>query len=201
MIIYKIENKINGKIYIGQTKNCLIARISGHSKGNAYIGFALRKYGLESFIISVIDEADTKPILGEKEKYWIKFFNCKHPNGYNLTIGGEGLAIQTEEINKRRSLANLGRHHTEEELEKMRKPRPEGFGEKLSKAKKGKIPNRKGYHHSEETLQRMRKPHGPISDDHRRHLSESHIGQKSPNKGKKFPFKKRGPYKKKNRDS
>ena len=90
MIIYKAENKINGKIYIGQTKNDLSKRIASHVRSNSYIGRALRKYGLESFAISVIDHADTKEVINEKEKYWIKTLGSNPPNGYNLANGGEG---------------------------------------------------------------------------------------------------------------
>lgn len=92
MIIYKIENKINNKLYIGQTKNSLEFRIREHLKVCSLIGRALRKYKLESFVMSIIDSAEDRVTLHEKEKYWIKTLNTKHPNGYNLTIGGEGVA-------------------------------------------------------------------------------------------------------------
>jgi group I intron endonuclease len=89
MIIYKIENKINGKIYIGQTMRLLKARLADHRKSELLIGKALREYGLQSFEILIIDEAHTKAILDEKEKYWISFYACKTPAGYNCTDGGD----------------------------------------------------------------------------------------------------------------
>jgi group I intron endonuclease len=111
MIIYKIENLINGKIYIGQTIKSLSNRVSEHIKSNSYIGNALRKYGIQSFVTSVIDEADTKEILKEKEKYWIKTLDCKAPNGYNLTDGGDGAigVFQSEETRRKRSETLKGR--------------------------------------------------------------------------------------------
>jgi group I intron endonuclease len=90
MIVYKIENKINGDIYIGQTRNSVSGRISVHLRSNFRVGNALRKYGIQSFEISVIDSADSAKVLNEKECYWIKKYNCKNPNGYNMTDGGEG---------------------------------------------------------------------------------------------------------------
>ena len=42
MIIYKIQNKINGKIYIGQTKGELGKRICGHVRSDMLIGLTLR---------------------------------------------------------------------------------------------------------------------------------------------------------------
>lgn len=111
MNIYKIQNKINNKIYIGQTVKCLSDRIAEHIKTKSCIGNALRKYGLESFIISIIDEADIKEILNEKEKYWIKTLDCKAPKGYNLTDGGEGGCgiIQSEETRRKRSESLKGK--------------------------------------------------------------------------------------------
>jgi len=120
MIIYKIQNKINGKIYIGQTKNDVSQRVAGHIKGDSYVGRALRKYGLESFDISVIDHADTKEVLDEKEKYWIKALDCQSPSGYNLVGGGGGCLTPSEETLKKMSNSQkgnkhlLGYHHLEE---------------------------------------------------------------------------------------
>ena len=69
MIIYKIENKINFKIYIGLTTKDLSQRISSHIKENKfYIQKALNKYGLQSLNITIIDCAQDRKILLEKEK-------------------------------------------------------------------------------------------------------------------------------------
>ena len=113
MIIYKILNKVNGKIYVGLTTKDLSRRIAEHIKENkSYIQKALNKYGLESFDISVIDHAEFRDTLCEKEKYWIQQFNSKSPNGYNLTDGGDGLINPTEEtkkkIGKASSIRNKG---------------------------------------------------------------------------------------------
>ena len=98
MIIYKIVNKINGMTYVGQTKYSLDYRVAQHIYDNStYIQKALNKYGLQSFDTSIIDTADTKELLDEKERYWIKTLNCKAPNGYNLTDGGEGLTNPSQE--------------------------------------------------------------------------------------------------------
>lgn len=91
MIIYKIENTINGHIYIGQTQRSLGARVNYHSCSNKFpIGVAIKKYGKDKFNTVIIDHANTKQELDDKERYWISFYNCKAPNGYNLTDGGEG---------------------------------------------------------------------------------------------------------------
>ena len=98
MIIYKLQNKINGKIYIGKTIKEVEQRIAEHFKAKSYIGKALRKYGLQSFDIFIMDIADDNQTLCEKEIYWIEFHNCKVPSGYNLTDGGEGLLNPSQEV-------------------------------------------------------------------------------------------------------
>lgn len=148
MIIYKIENKINGKIYIGQTKNSLNNRVANHFKNDSFIGKALRKYGLQSFEISIIDEATTKEVLSEKERYWIKSFNCSVPFGYNIVQGGSY------------STGFSGRHHSESSLQKMRKQQTGEnngmYGKRHSAETRKKIGNAElGFNHSEATKQKM----------------------------------------------
>ena len=117
MIIYKIENKINGKIYIGQTQRSLEERIKEHQKksstiyGNSYIDKAIQKYGIENFLIEVIENCQTIDELNEREIFWIKYFSCRRPTGYNLTGGGEGSTghIVTLEARKKISEAHKGK--------------------------------------------------------------------------------------------
>jgi len=125
-IIYKIENRINGKIYIGQTKKSLKDRIYAHLKGNSHVGNAFKKYGIDSFAISIIDRTASKKELHEKEKYWIKTLNCRSPNGYNITSGGDGgtdFCAEETKIKIRKSLT--GRPRPEETKQKMRHPKSE----------------------------------------------------------------------------
>ena len=88
--IYKIQNLINGKIYIGQSIH-IKARFNAHKSearnGNTRPLYnAIRKYGVENFSFEVIEEC-SKEKLNEREIYWIKKYDSFH-NGYNLTPGG-----------------------------------------------------------------------------------------------------------------
>lgn len=92
--IYKIENLINGKIYIGQSV-CIEKRWQFHKregrnlpKGekSAPIHKAIHKYGIENFKFSIVEECD-KSLLDDRECYWIRTYDC-YNNGYNATIGG-----------------------------------------------------------------------------------------------------------------
>ena len=75
--IYLIENLLNGKKYVGQSKN-IYARWSGHrcdsKEKNLPLYFAMRKDGLENFKFSILEECEISQ-LAEKEDYWITFYN------------------------------------------------------------------------------------------------------------------------------
>lgn len=93
MLIYKITNDINGKVYVGQTAFTLEKRWREHRSKTCCgspcaIHNAMRKYGTEHFHMEQIDVAASKAELNEKERYWIKTLNTLYPNGYNLTEGG-----------------------------------------------------------------------------------------------------------------
>ena len=152
MIIYKLTNKINNKIYVGMTKYSVGKRVAQHikSKKKTIIQNAINKYGIDSFIIEIIDSADTREALAEKEKYWIKKFNCKAPLGYNATDGGEGVVGSIQKVRDAISSAKKGISLTEEHKQALRKPHKmteEGLaaillantGEKHSKETKKKM--------------------------------------------------------------
>ena len=72
--IYKIENKVNGKLYIGQTINSIkkrfrkhLGQINSQNQCSALYS-AIRKYGKENFIITEIVSGDfTKDELNNLE--------------------------------------------------------------------------------------------------------------------------------------
>lgn len=96
--IYKITNIITNKIYIGYTSQPIERRFYEHKweaqhltyeENKSYLYQAMRKYGVDNFIIDVVlefneEEADWQVL----EKYYIKKFNSLNPNGYNLLEGG-----------------------------------------------------------------------------------------------------------------
>jgi len=96
MIIYKATNKINNKIYIGQTTNTLQYRANQHfreakreDRPNTYFHNAIEKYGFENFTFEVIDSANIIDELNLKEQYWIRFYDSTNKQiGYNLDSGG-----------------------------------------------------------------------------------------------------------------
>lgn len=91
--IYKITNLITNKCYIGQSNNPIQRWQSHkyHAQNGDYIGSsaiydAMRKYGIENFEFSIIGWFED---YNKKEKYYIQYYNCLIPNGYNILEGGE----------------------------------------------------------------------------------------------------------------
>ena len=90
-VVYFIENKKNGKGYVGKTEKKLKTRIKEHcyfNKKNIYIDSAIKKHDKSNFNITILECCETD--IGECEKYWIKHLETKYPFGYNLTDGGDG---------------------------------------------------------------------------------------------------------------
>ena len=93
--IYKITNKVNGKLYIGKTLNSIESRFKEHiadsQRGNKQhrpLYKAFNKYGIENFKIELIEECSIEN-LNAREIYWIAKFNT-FKCGYNATKGGDG---------------------------------------------------------------------------------------------------------------
>ena len=91
MNIYQITNECNGKRYVGQTKQTLRKRFTQHkckSRNKSYrhpLYDSIRKYGIENFTISLLEECDYD-IRDERETWWVSHLNPE----YNLTEGGGG---------------------------------------------------------------------------------------------------------------
>lgn len=94
MIIYKITNLVNNKVYIGLTTGTLAKRWGEHKQDSKYcdrhLYKSMRKYGIDNFTIEEIDSTEDFECLGELERYYIRKFNSRNPDfGYNITAGGE----------------------------------------------------------------------------------------------------------------
>lgn len=163
--IYKITNKINGKIYVGKSKNPQ-SRYKRHlyiadkqvKKNNQFqpIHAAISKYGSENFSLDIIDECDSEIEIFTKEIYWIEHCKSnltKYPNfGYNLTNGGEGVAGLSPSLETRN---------------------------KISEANSGENNGMAGKTHTIETRYNMsvsqasRKIREPITEEHKQKLKEA----------------------------
>ena len=190
-VIYKITCLVNGKSYVGPTRQGLSRRITEHkrdsNKDRPGIDAAIHKYGWENFTVEVLEECPVEQ-LNDREIFWIAELNTKVPNGYNLTDGGEGGLNPSDEVRARISATSKGRcpnkgnHHTAE-----------------AKAKISAV--HKGKPFSEEHKAKIRANHADVSGEKNPHygkkhspeakakMSAAHMGKPSPNKGKPSPRK------------
>ena len=93
MYIYIVQNEIDGKRYVGKSKNSPIKRIKNHfdGRGNKHIAAAIKRFGKYWFNFKIEQfYGITDQKLYDIEAYYISMvFDCKYPKGYNLTNGGE----------------------------------------------------------------------------------------------------------------
>lgn len=196
-IIYKIENMINSKVYIGQTihERGFDGRYKFNGKGiervykyhnfyktknktyNKHLLGAIKIYGFESFkVVKIFDIAFSKEELDIKEDTYINLFNSID-NGYNNRGGGAKGKLTDKTKNKLR-LINLGENHP-----MYGKHRSDEVRLNMSL---GKI----GFKHTDEAKEKMRNNHvdfnGKNNPNYGKHLSKeskSKIG--NANKGNK----------------
>jgi group I intron endonuclease len=116
--IYKITNLSNGKIYVGQAVShilnhkryrpyghegrfrCHISEAFSTKKNQShYLNNAIRKYGVNDFVVELIECCETEK-SDEREIHYIKELNSLYPNGYNLKNGGS-VFTHSDESKKR----------------------------------------------------------------------------------------------------
>lgn len=148
-IIYLITNLINGKQYVGFTKQTLKRRWQGHTyqarKGsNLALHNAIRKHGPENFKIEEIYcSVNIDETLNIKEREYIEKYNTLSPDGYNMSLGGEAVMMgrtHTQEAKDKISKKNSGRKFSQEHRDKIgafhkNRPKSEETKLKLSKSK------------------------------------------------------------------
>lgn len=103
--IYKYTNKINSKVYIGQTKSFPKSRAKKNGKGYIHcIKFYedILKYGFDMFELEILEYVDDS-IGDEREQYYIKLYDSIN-KGYNIDLGGKLHSKETK--NK---IANSGK--------------------------------------------------------------------------------------------
>lgn len=97
--VYKITNKINGKMYVGQTTNlhrrwiwhrnkCNKGRVDYKKSISSPLYSDFEKYGKDNFSVEILEIVEGKEERLAREIYWIEKLNTIEPNGYNKSRGG-----------------------------------------------------------------------------------------------------------------
>jgi group I intron endonuclease len=108
--IYKHTNKINKKVYIGQTTEVPERRWrKGDKNYNSYktcAAFypALLKYTWSAFDSEVLVRASNQETLNKLEEFYIKEYNSLAPNGYNTKEISDGRGKQAESTKEKISV-------------------------------------------------------------------------------------------------
>lgn len=93
--IYLITNNINGKKYIGQSRN-LVKRWNDHkvearhNRSTLLVHNAMREYGIDNFSFDILLECPID-MLDVWESDMIRLYDTFVPNGYNIRDGKKGI--------------------------------------------------------------------------------------------------------------
>lgn len=138
--IYVIEDHRN-KLYVGMTSKTPEERFRKHvneaKRGvDTHLYRAMRKYGIENFVIVALDTAQTKSEAYTMETEWIENLGTYQNWGYNETPGGEGAPGGEDH-----PMYGKNFEHTREAKERMRNTQraPTSPNSKLSQTEAGEI--------------------------------------------------------------
>ncbi len=182
--VYAITNTVNGKMYIGSTKN-FENRKKQHlyylRKGthiNIILQRSFNKHGESAFIFSILEEVE-KPMLLDVEAVYIRKYNTKC-NGYNIADANGGDCISQHpnkaEIRRKISESMKNRWNKLSECERIQyAKRYKGklnpmYGKNHTLATKEKISSAlTGHKMSDETVSNMK---NAFTESRRKHLSD-----------------------------
>lgn len=158
MYIYKITNKINGKIYVGQCKYDVTETQSYYGSGKLILR-AIKKYGKENFFKEILrDGIDNQQQLDDEEINWIHALKSNDRNvGYNVSTGGNGGNLGDE--------VNVKISQTITKLHKEGNVYSNDWRNSLSESQTGRV----------------------VSDDTKAKISKSQLGEKGYWYGKSHP--------------
>lgn len=180
--IYKIKNKVNNKVYIGQSIN-LNTRYAQHLRQlilgchfNSYFQHSFNKYGKDNFIYEIIEYAEDLSLLNSKEGFWVEYYG-----GINSDLiynSRDPLTGACSDYVKRRfkdmsgeNNPNYGNKWTDEQKENS------------SKARKGiSLEERIGKEKADLTKEKMRKSQTGRAhpEEVKEKIRQANIGEKNP---------------------
>ena len=164
-IVYIHINKINKKVYIGQTINKPEYRQGKQGenyKDSPLFQNAIQKYGQDNFDHIILESNIPQSKLNEREIYQIEFYQSyNRDKGYNLNKGGTGIKTEEQKIEQAKKYNQQRKEHPEiaqkslDGIKKYQDEHPEYKKEVLKKASEKSVEYQK--QHPEEHQQRMKK--------------------------------------------
>lgn len=162
--IYLVRNRVNGKVYVGQTIYPVLHRWKRHlrfahnTKHNTHFACAIRAHGDNAFDVVEIGSAHSKEELDAMEIRHIALNDATNPDvGYNGSLGGNAGGAWTEERRAHMSAKLKGRTYSPESLANMREGFKKFTGKKHSlDTVKKRAETHRGAKRSPEAVKRIR---------------------------------------------
>ncbi len=177
-IVYRWVCVTTGKSYVGQTINTLSGRWKGHVKSafdlnskSSHWEFpkAIREYGKESFIGTVLCECESAEELSMMEDFWMHKLDTLWPNGYNMRDGTNFVCEKVRKLISERTKEAMAKTELREKLSILAKERCHDV--QVAAMKKAWT----GSKHTEETRQLLKGR--VLSQEHREKLSQALKGK------------------------
>jgi group I intron endonuclease len=188
--IYSIENKINGKLYVGSSRT-VERRCNGHARKlrdgihkNLKLQHAWEKYGEVNFTFNILEVVEDTSLLYEYEQDWLDELDCVNL-GYNIArstdapMRGRTVSEETRKKfkNRKHGAGMTGKKHSEETKQKLRDANKnamqyKGLREKLSASAKARFENM-----TKEERRAIMAKCGPISKEIRKKMGEARRGK------------------------
>ena len=178
--IYLIVNKLDGRSYVGKRKSSKEWFEDKYMGSGCHLKNSQKKYGIENFEKFLIEYTYSEEDACSKEIFWISHYRKLGKAEYNFDDGGRPTAHNkgkhfSEYVRKRMSDAHKGKPH-------FWLHTPEAI-QKNAESHKGQIPWNKGKKGSQVAWNKGLKI-GPMSEDIKQKMSESHKGKKWTDKEK-----------------
>lgn len=178
MLIYKITNDVNDKLYFGQTTKTLEERIKNHRNSfvsgvDNHLYRAMRRYGWEKFHFHPIVEVDTQEELDALEEYYIAKYDTIR-NGYNMAKGGT-INVMYSDVIKARHDKKMRSPEVRKKISESLKATIKRNGGMSEEHRKRLSENKKAFYASERGQETKRIHHETfkLSESHRKALEES----------------------------
>lgn len=176
--IYLIRNKVNGKVYVGQSVN-IEKRWAEHmkyspKKSKSSLKMSVIKHGVDAFELVILEQCSHE-LFDAREVHWMDHFDSIK-SGYNMVPGGQRGRIATPEFRKQSGDYSRGKPVSKERCEKIRKANlgkthtPETKA-KLSAINKGKVKSAEAIEKHRESLKNYYK--NMTLEQHQQHCARS----------------------------